>query len=150
MPIKPRPPEDTLSLSLPPEREVRGYAVRKLPLGAYLRAMQALCALPDTLLAALFPDRDASAALQSLRSLTPEAAVPLLTRALAAAPKPLFKALSLLSGVSENALMNDPALGADGLLELLNAVIEVNGLANFIPAARATLARLTTAAGCKP
>ncbi len=142
--------KDSLSLALPPAREVRGHAVRKLPLGAYLRAMQALCALPETLLGALFPGEDASAALGRLRRLTPDTAAPLLAKAVAFAPGPLMQALALLTGIEESVLLDDPAIGADGLLELIEAVIEVNGLANFTRAARALLARLRTSIGSKP
>ena len=141
---------DTVSLALPPEKTVRGHKIRKLPLGAYLRAMQALCELPDTLLAALFPGEDASAALGHLRRLTPDTAAPLLAKALAVAPGPLLRALSLLCDIEEKTLLADPDIGADGLIELVQAVIEVNDLANFLQAARATLARLRTSAGCNP
>lgn len=141
---------DTVSLALPQEGEACGYPIRKLPLGAYLRAMRALAALPDTLLGALFPGEDASAALRKLRALTPDTAAPLLARAVAAAPGPILKAVSLLSGVPVNALENDPAIGANGLLAILATVAEVNGLANFMPAARALRSRLKAAPGCKP
>lgn len=143
-----KPP--TPAISLPDEREVRGYVIRRLPLGAYLKAAQSLKDLPDAVMSALYPNDDAGTAFVKLRHLTPESAVGVLARGMSALPKPFARVISLLTGVSEHALMSDPAIGLDGLVEMLNAVIEVNHLENFTTAARETLARLKGSAttGC--
>ena len=133
---------DLAALSLPKEKTVRGYSVRRLPLGAFLQAAQALETLPDDVLAAAYPGKSAGEALRELTRLTPETALPVLARAIAGAPSALLKAASCLTGIPEDALLTDPALGAEGLLEALTAAWEVNGLANFTRAARSLLARL--------
>ena len=42
-----------------------------------------------------------------------------------------------LAGLDEQALRDDPGVGLDGLLEMIEAWLEVNNLENFIGAARA-------------
>ena len=43
----------------------------------------------------------------------------------------------LLAGLDEKALRDDPGVGLDGLLEMIEAWLEVSNLENFIRAARA-------------
>lgn len=133
---------DQAGLSLPREKLVRGYPIRRLALGAYLKAAQSLKELPDTVLSALFPDDDTNSAMQKLKHLTPDSAAAVLARGLSALPEPLIGAASELTGVGREALLTDPDIGADGLMEMLLAVIEVNRLENFTTAVRAVRARL--------
>lgn len=135
-------PKTSPCLSLAQEKEVRGYLIRRLPLGAYIKAAQSLQSLPDTVLEALFPGEDAKSALLKLRHLTPETAVGAIARGLTALPTPLLKVCALLTGVPEHALRDDPEIGADGLMEMLEAVVEVNHLGNFTKAVWALSARL--------
>ena len=44
--------------------------------------------------------------------------------------------LAALTGIPEEQLLNDPGIGLDGLMEILNAWLEVNNIENFISAAR--------------
>ncbi len=134
--------DDLSALSLPKERMVRGYAVRRLPLGEFLRAAHALETLPDDVLKAAYPDKTAQEALQALRALTPETALPVLGRAIAGASGALLGAASCLTGIPEERLLTDPDLGADGLMEALLAAWEVNDLGNFTQAVRRLAARL--------
>lgn len=123
--------------SVPAEKKIRGYAIKRMPIGAYLRAVQVLEALPSTVLSALFPDEDAGAILSRFARLDKEGLQALFVRALTVLPEQLLEILSVLFDVPKEKLMNDPTLGLDGLCELLDAWITINGIENFIKAAGA-------------
>lgn len=115
---------------------VRGYTVRKMPLGAFLRASSALSSLPEQLLQTAFPGQTAEEILRSMETLTPQTLLRALQNALQSAPGQVVRVFCELSGLSDEELLNDPALGPDGLLLLMEAWAEVNGLQNFIAAAK--------------
>lgn len=122
----------SLRRSLPQTRRVRGYVVRRMPLGAFLSALETLEGLPGELLARLFPGQTAAQALASLRALDPDGLTRLIARLIASAPGLMLGAAAELTGVSEDELRTDPDLGAEGLAELIEAWVEVNGIENFI------------------
>ena len=142
---------NTCNASLPREKIIRGYPIRRLALGAYLEAARALSELPEAALGALYPGQTAQMALDSLKSLTPDTALPVLTRALTVLPQTVVACASALTGVTESDLLSDPAIGADGLMEMLEAAWELNGMENFTLAARRLRTRLraATRSGCK-
>ena len=57
---------DSAALSLMKSETVRGYKIRRLPLGDYLRVLDTLKETPRTLLRACFPQEDAAQALEHL------------------------------------------------------------------------------------
>lgn len=123
-------------LSLPMEKTVRGVTVRRLPLGGFIRAMTELSELPGQLADACFPGERAADLIKLLRR--PDRA--LIRRAaenaLRAAPHLIVRLAAVLCEADERRLMDDPAIGADGLIELLEAWLEVNRLGDFPQAAR--------------
>ena len=64
----------------------------------------------------------------------------LCVRALTVLPEKSVSLFAELMGLDEHALTDDPNVGLGGLLEMIEAWMEVNNLENFIIAAR-TLAR---------
>ena len=49
--------KNSATLSLPKSRTVRGYEIRKMPIGAFLEACSLLEELPGTALRLLFPEK---------------------------------------------------------------------------------------------
>ncbi len=72
----------SVSVSLPRSIKVRGYTIKKMPIGAYLTAMETLQDLPMQLMEALFPGQDASGILAQLTALDKDGLSSLLMRAL--------------------------------------------------------------------
>lgn len=140
-----------VKLSLPASEQVRGYTIRRLPLGEYLRAAQALSDSPKALLDACFPGESASAAMARLRRIDADGLADLLARAMTAAPREAIRLVAALTGVPEDALMNDPGIGLDGAAQMMEAFWRLNGVENFIRAARsgaAQLRALRSGTGC--
>ena len=134
--------KSSTQLSVQTEKLVRGYAVKRLPLGEYLKAVDALRETPQTMMDALFPGMEPMDVLGALRKLDKNALSGLMLRALGVIPAEAVKLLSTLTGVPEDALLSDPAIGLDGAAEMLEAFWELNGIENFIRAAEQMAAKV--------
>ncbi len=122
----------TMSVSLPKETTVRGYTIKRAPLGAYLTAIQTLNDFPKTLLKTLFGQDDLTKIIVKLQKLTTAELQQLLINALCTLPVPTIALLSQLTGIDQDDLMEDEAIGLDGLADITLAWLEVNGIENFI------------------
>ena len=125
--------------SLPGGKLVRGYVISRLPLGEYLAALDALQNLPVDLLSACFPGASLDQALQTLKTLDEKALVRLVTGMAGAGAPYALMLVSRFSGIPEKELRDDPAIGLDGLAEIVRAIWEVNGLGNVAAAVRKAL-----------
>lgn len=124
--------KNSATLSLPKSRTVRGYEIRKMPIGAFLEACSLLEELPGTALRLLFPEKKEGDILAELAGLDKDKLQELFLRALAVLPGEMVRLFARLSGVEEQALLEDPRIGLDGLGEMAEAWLEVNGIENFI------------------
>lgn len=124
--------KNSAALSLPKSRTVRGYEIRKMPIGAFLEACSLLEELPGTALRLLFPEKKEGDILAELAGLDKDKLQELFLRALAVLPGEMVRLFARLSGVEEQALLEDARIGLDGLAEMAEAWLEVNGIENFI------------------
>lgn len=120
--------------SLPGSVWVRGFEVKKMPLGAFLQALERIQHAPQAILAACFPGKTIDEILSALKALDEEMLAAALTTGLSTAAPMLLGLLSDLSGVPEDTLLNDPTFGPDGIVELVKVVWEVNNLKNLVAA----------------
>lgn len=128
----------SVDLSLPKARKVRGYTIERMPIGRFLAATRRLDEVPGQVLRRLFPG--AEDAVRALASLDRAGLIALYARALTVLPDEAVTVFAELASLDEKALRDDPNVGLDGLMEMIEAWMEVNNLENFIIAAR-TLAR---------
>lgn len=142
--------KNSVDVSLPKARRVRGYLIERMPIGRFLQAAQTLDNLPGEVLAKLFPDREDAAL--ALRTLDKNGLLTLCARAFTVLPWQALELFAQLSGLDAEKLQSDPAVGLDGLMEMVNAWLEVNNIENFIAAARELAGRARaamTGPGCK-
>lgn len=128
--------KNSTQLSTKTHETVRGYEIKRLPLGEYLRALDMMSDAPQTVMGALFPGMEAVDILSVLRKVDKNALSGLMLRAMTVVPGEAVKLLSLLTGVPQEALETDPNIGLDGAMEMLEAFWRLNGIENFIRAAR--------------
>lgn len=126
---------NSAALSVKCSETVRGYEVRRLPLGEYLRVMEALAEAPGTIMRVCFPGMDAVEMLGRLRTMDAQGLGELMLRAMEVVPDEAIRLISLLTGIPADALYADPAIGLDGTAELLEAFWRLNGIENFMRAA---------------
>lgn len=105
-----------------------------MPLGAFLRALERIQSAPAAILSACFPGKSIDEILSALKALDDDLLAAALTAGLTTAAPMLIGLLSELSGVPEDTLMDDPAFGPDGIVELVEAVWEINNLKNLVAA----------------
>lgn len=126
--------KSTVRTSVPKARKVCGYTIQRLPFGAYLQAAERLPGLLSETAKECFPGMEPADVLEMLKHIKESEIAALVTRIVAVAPKHLLGIVSDLSGIPEERLMNDPEIGASGLLEIIRALWEVNNLKNVAAA----------------
>lgn len=142
----------SIKKSLPPVRKVRGYTIRRMPLGAFLAALETVQELPGELMNRLFPGQSLPEIFSALKSCDSDVLSQLLLRLFTVAPALLIELAAELTGIDEDTLRDDPALGVEGFGELVAAWMEVNGIENFIRTARTLESKVRAVAatpGCR-
>lgn len=124
----------TTAVSLGKSVTVRGYEIKRLPLGKYLEMIEMMKALPATLMQACFPGKSAMEILFELKNIDAAMLGEISVRAMAAAPAEAVKILAHCTGIDEEALLSDENVGLDGAAEMAEAVYELNQLGNFTQA----------------
>lgn len=133
--IKDRLTKGSAALSLPESVSVCGHEIRRMPLGRYLLAMEAMSEMPEKLLHACFPGLDAVEALERLRAIDDRMLGELFSRAMRVVPQEAVRLLSIATEIDEETLLTDPSIGLDGAAEMAQACMEINGIENFTRAA---------------
>ncbi len=145
---------NSIDVSLPRSVTVRGCEIKRMPLGKYLQAIRLLETFPRETAEKLLPDGDLAGMLETLRTLDRGKLIDLTLKALAVVPLQAVKLIAALTDIPQERLMNDEAIGADGLMEILDAWFTVNDTETFIQAAgrvRQKISRFaaTLKPGCK-
>lgn len=143
----------TPSVSLGKCAVVRGYTIRRLPLGKYLEMADMISEAPERLLKACFPGENAAQVLAKLKTIDAAMLGELCMRAMLAAPAEAVRLLAHCTGIDEKTLLEDENIGLDGAAEMAEACFEINRLGNFTQAAirlsSKVRAGMTLSDGCK-
>lgn len=133
-------------VSLGKTRVVRGYTIRRLPLGAYLEMLDAIKTMPETLAKACFPGMSAAQVLAKLKRIDAAMLSEITVRAMVAAPAEAVHLLAKCTGIDEETLLEDENIGLDGAAEMMEACFELNQIENFMQAAARLAARAKASA----
>jgi len=125
---------DFMRKSLPKTVKVCGYEIKKMPMGAFLNALETIQTAPTKILNAIWPGKTLDEVLFDLKHLDEQMLVQLITGALSTAAPMLLSMLSELSGIPEEKLREDPNIGPAGIVEIIKTVWEVNDLKNVVAA----------------
>ena len=117
-----------IGLSVGKSKKVCGYEIKKMPIGAYLRALEKVNNLPTDFMEKFFPGKSLDDLLKELSEIDKDGVQALVTAVFVAAPKYILGLISELSGIDEAELEGNPDIGLDGLIEIVTTVIEVNRL----------------------
>ena len=74
--------------------------------------------------------------LETLKHISSDTLLALVARALTVVPDRALALVAKLTGIPLNRLNNDANIGLDGLMEIVTAWMELNGIENFMRAAR--------------
>jgi len=139
--------KNTAALSLPKSKTVRGYEIKRLALGGYIRAFELLQEFPTDLMEACFPGDGLRGILERLKRFDAALLESIMGGALAAAPALIIKITAELTGIDEQELRDNPDVGPVGLVEILTVWAEVNSIADFMPAVRKLIGKMRAAVG---
>lgn len=127
--------------SLPAERKVCGYAIKKMPLGAYLAAVDRIKSFPAGLMNALFPGMTLADMLDWLKGLDEARLTQLLGTVLTTVPAQGIALIADLTGIPEQTLLEDEGIGLAGLMQIVKAFTEVNELESFFAEIRSLITK---------
>ena len=139
--------QDSIFQSAPDSRKVCGYEIKKMPIGAFLKASVKMQEIPAQLMDAVFPGEELGQVFTRFQSLNKESFQDILIRAITALPMQIISLFSELSGIPEDALENDERIGLSGLAGMILAWIEVNDLENFTGSVRTISQKVRTLYG---
>lgn len=139
--------KNSIDVSLPQSKMVRGYEIKRMPIGAYLQAMQTLNDTPRELIEALYPGEGVDGFLRKMRNMDKDALYALIMKASCVLPERVIGIFSQVSGIGADKLIGDPKLGLDGLMELVLAWAEVNGIENFTSGVRQLMEKIRALTG---
>lgn len=125
----------TPAVSLGKSMQVRGYTIKRLPLGRYLEMLEMLRETPEMLIKACFPGQSAAQVLAQLKRIDASMLSEIMMRAMTAAPAEAVRLLAYCTGIDEKTLLEDENIGLDGAMEMAEACYEINQLGNFMQAA---------------
>lgn len=117
-----------IALSIPKNKRVCGIEIKKMPLGAYLRALEKIKTFPADFMDICFPGLGLNDILDKLITLDKDSLQPLILAIFSNGPRYFISFVSELTGIDEKELLEDEAIGLDGFIEIINTFIEVNDL----------------------
>jgi len=116
------------SLSLGKSKRVCGYEIKQLPFGAYLKAIEMIENFPAELAEACFPGKSLDEALKGLSEIDKGGLQEIVSGLFTVAPRHMLALISEFSGIDEKELENNPDIGLVGIIEITEALFEVNRL----------------------
>lgn len=121
--------------SLGEEKIVHGVTVKKLPIGAFIKAMEDIGNLPVLMLEKLFPDKSGAEALYAIRFMNREDMLKIVCKALTILPREFISFVSSL--LNEDAEKLSEKLTPMEMIDVLTEFWEINDIENFIKKAKA-------------
>ncbi len=131
---------ETVRKSVAKEKCVHGVVVRRLPIGAYLAAVESIKELPENLLARLFPNLSTEEAFLQLKHLRTDTLLKIIGSGTSALGQELLGFLSVLLGIPFERIRDE--LTPTELSEILYEFWRLNDLSNFTKRVRGALEAL--------
>ncbi len=121
--------DKSIKMSLPKEREVHGFTVRKVTMGEYLTALKETQELPQNLLDACFGNLDMNKAMNILLTGRQEEAVGIAVKLFMKAPEPLIRLLCEIMRIDVERALQE--LTPSEMLDVVKAFWELNSMNDF-------------------
>jgi len=129
------PKINSFDLSMPQSRTVRGYEIKRMPLGAFLQAVKMVEDFPPQMLEKVFPQMSLPEILLTMKSGDAGIRRQAFLRALMTVPGHAVTLITQLTMIPEDELKGDANIGLDGLAEIADAWYEVNRIESFFACA---------------
>lgn len=120
---------DKMAVSVPRDSELYGVKIRKLPNGAYIKALQTVQNLPAILLENCFPGEDIDDIMKQLGKLDKDGLLAIAGKLMAVIPEEFFKLIAGLLDIPLAKLIDE--LTPTETLQIIEAFWEVNDMSPF-------------------
>ncbi len=121
--------DKSIKMSLPKERDVHGFTVRKVTMGEYLTALKETQELPQNLLDECFGNLDMNKAMNILLTGKQEEAVSVAVKLFMKAPEPLIRLLCEIMRIDPERALQE--LTPSEMLDVVKAFWELNSMNDF-------------------
>lgn len=130
--------DKSLKISAPKEKTLYGVKIRKLPMGKYIKFLQAAEELPQLLVGKMFPNEDIGEIARYLKELDREKLPDLLSKLMTVIPNELMGLISELLDIPIERLTEDipDGLSLSELMEIVKEFWEINDMSGFFVNAR--------------
>lgn len=123
--------KDLFRKSMPKSKNVHGIEIKKLPLGAYLDAIDSIKNLPEILLQKSFPGLTPDEVLEKFKKMDQDMLIEVAGNLLVAVPEQALKFVASLISVEYEQLRNDPEIGLNGIKDIIAGFWEINDMQSF-------------------
>lgn len=115
--------------SLPNEKIVHGYKIRRYPCGKYIEALNIIAELPTTLAKEIFPDKNIENIINDFTKIDEQMLGEILGKAIAVIPEKAFAIISAITDIPYEDFIEK--LSPKEVMDIMQAVWEVNDFASF-------------------
>ena len=123
--------KDLFRTSIPKTKNVHGIEIKKLPLGAYLNAIDSIKNLPELLLSKSFPGLTADQVLNKFKKMDQDMLIEVAGNLLVAVPEQALRFITVLLDVEYERLRDDPDIGLNGIKDIMIEFWKINDLKSF-------------------
>ena len=123
--------KDLFRKSMPKSKNVHGIEIKKLPLGAYLDAIDSIKNLPEMLLSKSFPGLTPDQVLTKFKKMDQDMLIEIAGNLLVAVPEQALRFIASLIGVEYEQLRDDPEIGLNGIKDIMVEFWKINDMQSF-------------------
>ncbi len=131
--------KDLFRKSIPKSKNVYGIEIKKLPMGAYLNAIESIKDLPLILLEKSFPGMTTDQVLSKFKKMDQDMLIEIAGNLLVSVPEQVLRFIAALIGVEYERLRDDPNIGLNGIKDIMVDFWKVNDLQSFFNDVRKAL-----------
>ena len=123
--------KDLFRTSIPKTKNIHGIEIKKLPLGAYLNAIDSIKNLPEMLLQKSFPDLTPDQVLEKFKKMDQDMLIEVAGNLLVAVPEQALRFIASLIGEEYERLRDDPDIGLNGIKDIIKEFWKINDMQSF-------------------
>lgn len=133
--------KDLFRTSIPKTKNICGIDIKKLPLGAYLNAIDSIKNLPELLLHKSFPGLTPDEVLTKFKKMDLDMLIEVAGNLLVAVPEQVLIFISALIGVEYERLRDDPDIGLNGIKDIIKEFWKINDMQSFFSDVRRAISQ---------
>jgi len=123
--------KDLFRKSIPKSKIIHGIEIKKLPLGAYLDAIDSIKNLPEILLEKSFPGLTPDQVLNKFKSMDQDMLIQVASNLLVTIPEQALRFIAKLIGTEYEVLRNDSKIGLNGIKDIIKEFWKINDMQSF-------------------